>query len=183
MCEFPNPCRIVGSPISQSRSIANMVPCRYWHKNTSFPSLYTNIAPVMSWFPADIGIKIHLFHRCIRTSHPLCLRFRCQSQNAPHQSPIWIEAESLPGITPLVPRHPTQSSVPNRVQSCLYKIDGSASAVQTRNSSRFGRNANNDGQLRSPIEFVGYTRPYPGSSQPTKPIPETSTWHHRVPDA
>jgi len=40
-------------------------------------------------------------------------------QNDPHQSPIWIKAKPIIAVQPMVPRHPTQSSVPNRVQNTI----------------------------------------------------------------
>ena len=100
--------------------------------------------------------------------------------NDPHQSPIWIKAGTFLGIPAL------GTSVPHTIfgtKPCpknYHRIYGSALAVQTQYSSRFGRNVNNDGRPGCPIRLYGCARPHSGSSRPPKLNPETYAWRHTV---
>ena len=100
------------------------------------------------------------------------------SENDPHQSPIWIKAEyilclSAPGtLVPLtiIGAKPCPKSI--------HRICGSACAVQTRNSSRLGRNVKHNGRQWFPIRVTGFSTPLTGSPLSSKLNLETSAWPH-----
>ena len=125
----------VASPsVSSSMDCSNHSTMKTQHTFLLIPIVLTVITPVMSIYVV--------------------------SENDPHQSPIWIKAEhilclSAPGtLVPLtiIGAKPCPKSV--------HRICGSAVAVQTRKSSRFGRNVKYNGRLRFQSDSLVQPLPY-----------------------